>query len=212
MLGTVKQKVFAVSVVALAVGGAGGALAATKLGSPGDDGQAVIDDAAKQLGVQPSALTNALKKALENRVDAAVAAGKITKTQGDAMKARIESGPFPLFGAGRGHGGPGGPGFARGGDLTTAATYLGVAKADLVTQLRAGKSLAAIATDQGKTAAGLVAALKAAAVKKLDAGVAAGKLTSAQEAEILATLTQRLTDFVNRTPQAGPPPGHAWHA
>ena len=81
-----------------------------------------------------------------------------------------------------------------------------------MTQLRAGKSLAAIATDQGKTAAGLVAALKAAAVKKLDAGVAAGKLTSAQEAEILATLTQRLTDFVNRTPQAGPPPGHAWHA
>src|SRR5436305_9747395 len=128
MLGTVKQKVFAVSVVALAVGGAGGALAATKLGSPGDDGQAVIDDAAKQLGVQPSALTNALKKALENRVDAAVAAGKITKAQGDAMKARIEAGAFPLFGPG--HGGPGGPGFARGGDLTTAATYLGVTKAN----------------------------------------------------------------------------------
>src|SRR3954468_8784184 len=209
MLGTVKQKVFAVSVVALAVGGAGGALAATKLGSPGDDGQAVIDDAAKQLGVQPSALTNALKKALENRVDAAVAAGKITKAQGDAMKARINAGAFPLFGVGRGHGGPG---FARGGDLTTAATYLGVSRADVVTQLRAGKSLAAIATDHGKTAAGLVAALKAAAVKKLDAGVAAGKLTSAQEAQILATLTQRLTDFVNRTPQAGPPPGQPAHA
>src|SRR4051794_41860253 len=97
MLGTVKQKLFAVSVVALAVGGAGGALAATKLGSPGDDGQAVIDDAAKQLGVQPSALTNALKKALENRVDAAVAAGKLTKTQGDAMKARIEAGAGSPF-------------------------------------------------------------------------------------------------------------------
>jgi hypothetical protein len=202
MLGTVKRKVSAAVVIALAVGGAGGAIAATKLGSPGADTQAVIDDAAKQLGVQPNALTNALKKALENRVDAAVAAGTITKAQGDTMKARIEANGLPFLGAGRlGHG-PFGPGFVpRGGDLSTAASYLGLSVSEVMKQARSGQSLAQVATAQGKSAAGLVDALKTAAVKKLDAAVAAGKLTSAQRAQVVSTLTQRLTDLVNRTPR-----------
>jgi hypothetical protein len=202
MLGTMKRKISAAVVIALAVGGAGGAIAATKLGSPGADTQAVIDDAAKQLGVQPNALTNALKKALENRVDAAVAAGTITKAQGDAMKARLEANGLPFLGLGRVGRGPFGPGFGpRGGDLPAASSYLGLSAADVMTQLRSGKSLAQVATAQGKTAAGLVEALKTAAVKKLDAAVAAGKMTAAQRAQVVATLTQRLTDLVNRTPR-----------
>ena len=100
------RKLVAVAVAALAVTGGGAAIAASKLGSPKEESQAVINDAAQQLGVQPSALSDALKKALENRVDAAVAAGTITKAQGDEMKSRIESGNFPLF-----FGGGGGPGF-----------------------------------------------------------------------------------------------------
>ena len=39
--------------------------------------------------------------------------------------------------------------------------------------------------------------MKAAAQKELDAAVAAGRLTTAQEQKILAGLTQRLTDLVN---------------
>lgn len=91
----------------LLVGG-GGAFAASKLMSPQQESQAVINDAANRLGVQPSQLTDALKKALEDRVDSAVAAGEITKAQGDAMKKQIESGDLPLFFAGHPHGGPGG--------------------------------------------------------------------------------------------------------
>ena len=71
-----KPKLIAGAVAGLAVAGGGAAFAATQLGSPQQENQAVLNDAAKQLGVQPSALSAALKKALENRVDAAVAAGR----------------------------------------------------------------------------------------------------------------------------------------
>ena len=60
--------------------------------------------------------------------------------------------------------------------------------ADLRTQLEAGKTLAAIATANGKTADGLKAALTTAAKSDLDAAVTAGKLTQAQEDKILAAL------------------------
>src|ERR671933_518355 len=96
MQGSTKRKVAAGAVAALAVAGAGGALAATQLGSPNEDSQAVINDAANQLGVSPTKLSDALKKALENRVDAQVAAGQLTKAQGDALKQRIEAGGGPL--------------------------------------------------------------------------------------------------------------------
>ena len=108
---------------------------------------------------------------------------------------------------GVGHG-PGGPGGRRGGpgggpfDLTAVTDYLGLTAAQLRTQLEAGKSLADVAKAQGKTVAGLEDAIVAAATKKLDAAVAAGKLTAAQEATMLADLKSHVDDMVNRT---GPP-------
>src|SRR5919201_4312048 len=99
-----KLKIVAATLTTLAVAGGGAAFAATKVLSPREESQAVLDDAAKQLGVTPSALSDALKKALENRVDAAVSAGRLTKEQGEELKSRIKSGDFPLFGGpGLGH-------------------------------------------------------------------------------------------------------------
>ena len=87
--------------------------------------------------------------------------------------------------------------------------YLGITAAQLRTQQEAGKSLAAIATAQGKTVSGLEDAIVAAATKKLDADVTAGKLTAAQEATMLADLKSHVDDMVNRTgPPAGGPRGH----
>jgi hypothetical protein len=68
-----KTKIVAGAVAAAAIAGGGAAVGATQLRSPSEESQAVVNDAAAQLGVQPQALSNALKKALENRVDAAVA-------------------------------------------------------------------------------------------------------------------------------------------
>ena len=203
-----KRKLAAGAVAGLAVAGGGGAIAATQLGSPGAESQAVVSDAAKELGVQPSALSHALKKALKNRVDAAVGAGRLTKAEGDAIKARIDSGDFPLF-----FGVPGRPhafghfrhfGFA---DLSVAASFLDLTTAQLDEQLDSGKTLAQIAKEKAKSVDELVNKLYDASKKKLDAAVAAGRLTKDDEQEILSDVKQRITDFVNGV-RLRPDPGH----
>src|SRR5215204_2256673 len=122
-----RWKLVAATVVGVAAVAAGGAIAAGQL-SPTERSKAVVADAAQQLGVKESALTDALKQAYENQIDADVASGAITQAQGEA-------GDFPLvggFGPGMGrHGGHGGRG------LDAAASYLGLTEAELHTQLEA---------------------------------------------------------------------------
>ena len=69
------RKVIAGAAAALAVGGAGAGVAATKMttSSPSEESKAIVNDAAKSLGVEPSKLSAALMKAYEDRIDAAVA-------------------------------------------------------------------------------------------------------------------------------------------
>src|SRR6476659_9530516 len=170
-----RLKILIAATAALAVAGGGAAIAASKSDSPQEESKAIVDDVAKQLGVTPAKLSSALKKALENRVDAAVAAGRLTREQGDALKTRIEAEDYPLvggFGPGLGHrGGPGMHGF---GHLDAAVTYLGTTEAELRAQLAAGKSLADVAKAKGKSVDGLVSALVADEKKELDAAVKAG--------------------------------------
>jgi hypothetical protein len=204
----------AIGVVGLAaLGGGGAAVAASKDSSPSPQAQtsAIAANAAGQLGVSTTALTAAIKKAMVDQIEAQVTAGTITKAQATAMEARLAMADAPLFalggghpggGHGRGFGGPGG-----GMSLDAAATYIGVTAGDLRTQLAAGKTLATIATDNGKTVDGLEAALTAAATKDLDAAVAAGKLTAAQESKILADLPTRLDHEINEAHTGGPGAG-----
>jgi hypothetical protein len=197
---SLKRKVVAGTVAALAVGGAGAGLAATQLrSSPSEESQAIVNDAAKQLGVQPDQLSSALKKAMENQIDAAVAAGQITKAQGDELKQRVESNNFPLFGPlplglGFPHGFFGHRAFP---GLDAAASYLGLTDAQLDAKLDSGKTLAQVAKDQGKSVDGLVAAMKADLKKHLDRAVAAGEITKAQEDQALKDADSRLTNLVN---------------
>lgn len=201
-----KRKVVAGAAAAIAVGGAGAGIAATRIGnSPNAESKAVISDAAKQLGIEPAKLSGALEKALEDRVDAAVAAGHLTKAQGAELKQRLESNGVPLvappFFGGHGHFGDRG---LHG--LDGAATYLGLSEAQLRAQLQSGKTLAQVAKAQGKSVDGLVAALKADLKRHLDEAVSDGRLTQAQENQILANADQRLTQLANGT-FPGPRPG-----
>jgi hypothetical protein len=171
---------------ALAVVGASGAVAADRL-TPKEESKVVVADAAKQLGVDPAKLTDALRKALENRIDEAVKAGWLTEAQGRTMKQRIESGDFPLFG-GAGFAGP--RGFAHRGfrDIDSAAAYLGISEDALRLRLRDGDTLAEVAKEKGKSVDGLVSAIVAGTAKRLDEAVAAGRITKAQRDEIVAGL------------------------
>ena len=205
----VKRKMAAGAVALLAVAGGGAAIAATQF-SPKQESQAVLNDAASQLGVTPTELSAALKSALVKRIDAAVAAGRITKAQGDEMKQRVESGDFPLFGFGSGFG-PG-PGMFEHheifGGLDAAATYLGLTEDELRSELDNGKSLADVAKAHGKTVDGLVRALVTDAKQHLDEAVADGHLTKAEEAQMLSRLEQGIRDMVNGVrPEGVPGPG-----
>ena len=189
-----KQIVVIGAFVAILVIGAGVAVAD---GGITGDQDAFLNDVAKRLNVTPAALKAAVKGASDDRIDAAVAAGKITKAQGDALKARSAQGGLPFFGGGP-HGG-GGFGHHGPGSLDAAAKYLGLTEAELHTQLESGKTLAQIAKDQGKTVDGLKKALTADTKAKLDAAVKAGKLTQAQADDLLARMTDHLDDLVNGT-------------
>src|SRR5438045_3165415 len=182
-----KRTVAAGAAAALAIAGGGAALAATKLTSPKEENQAIVADAAKQLGVEPQALTDALVKAIEKRIDAAVADGRLTQAQANELEQRLQSGGVPLL-PGRpfhefGHGGS-----AHFGGPTAAATYLGLSVDELRTQLQSGKTLADVANAHGKSVSGLVDSLVADAKTHLDQAVASGRLTQAQEDEILGDL------------------------
>lgn len=206
------RKLVVGAVAGLAVVGAGAAVAATQFGNPKEENAAIINDTANRLGIQPSALSDALKASLKARVDAAVTAGKLTKDEGDAIKARIDSGDAPLFFTGppRGQFGPGGPGGPMQGGfrgLDSAATYLGLSVSDLQKALEGGKTLAQVAQDQGKSVDGLIQALVNDAKKHLDDAVSQGRLTQAQENSILDNVKQHITDFVNGKFQGGFGPG-----
>ena len=203
----------AIGVVGLAaLGGSGAAVAAShgSSASPAAQTQTIAADAAGQLGVTTAQLTAAIKQAMTDQIEAQVTAGALTKAQATQLEARLAKADAPLFALG---GGPGGPGGGRhGGDhghggpvsLDAAATYIGISAADLRTQLDAGKTLAAVAVANGKTADGLKSALTAAATKDLDAAVTAGKLTQTQEDTILADLPTRLDHEINEAHTGGP--------
>ena len=89
------------------------------------------------------------------------------------------------------------------GDLTKAASaYLGMDTTTLLTQLRGGKSVADVANGlsaQGKNAQGLIDTLTKTANGKLDAAVAANKLTADQAATLKPKIAAEITTFVNRS-------------
>lgn len=195
------------AVAVLVVGlGAAGAVAASRMLSPSQENKAVIDDAAAQLGVKPQELSDALKQALKNRIDAAVAAGRLTKDQAEMLKQRLDSDEYPLL---FGHGGPGGPGghsfgfehhggFGIGGFgiLGAAAAYLGTTEAELHDALE-NSTLADVAKEKGKSVSGLVKALVATEVKRIDDAVADGRITKAQATELKSKLDERMAALVN---------------
>jgi hypothetical protein len=204
--------------------GAGGAYAAGQSGSgpaiqPGADRaaeqKAFLDDVAKRLNVSRAQLDAAIKGAAEARIDAAVAAGRLTKEQGEAAKKRLAAGvpllaPGPLGGRPGHRGKLGGRGFGLGRGANGAAEYLGLTEAQLREQLRSGKSLADIArATSGKTVEGLKAAIKSGITAALDKAVADGRLTDAQRDRMVAQLDARIDTLVERTPRAGGP-RHRW--
>jgi polyhydroxyalkanoate synthesis regulator phasin len=213
------QKI-AVGVVALlAVSGAGAAVAATQLRSPEEESRAVVNDAARELGVSPERLTNALKTAMKNRIDEAVEDGRLTQEEGNELKRAIDEEDVPMLGPafGKRHFGFGfGPGLEKRhfgphhfGHLGVAAEYLGMTEAALREALEEdGKTLAQVARDRNKSVDGLIDALVAQKRERINEAVEDGDLTRAQANEILEDVRRVTADMVNgRFPRFEGKPG-----
>jgi hypothetical protein len=208
-----KRKLAIATTVLAGAAFAGGAYAAAQ-DSPGNQRQAFLNDAAKRLNVTPQQLSAALTGAFQDQLNAAVKAGKLTQAQANALAQRFKQGgrgPIPglgLFGDPGPFGRPGPAGvlpplggpFRRGrpgGIATAAAKYLGLTDAQLITQLRSGKTLAQVATARGKSVSGLEQAMTAAFKARLDRAVANKRITSAQEQKLLTAVTARIKQEVN---------------
>jgi hypothetical protein len=182
----------------LAGGGVAAALAATGPNGGPPSRQAFVNDVAGRLDVSPGALTSAVRAALDDRIDAAVAAGRLTAAQGAALEQRVARRGGVRTLRGRALDRANLAGAAR-----VVATYLGIGVPTLRSDLASGQTLAQIASSTpGKSTAGLQSALMAAATKRLGRALAAGRITSAQEQRALSALANRLPAVLERNVSA----------
>jgi hypothetical protein len=84
--------------------------------------------------------------------------------------------------------------------MAAAATYLGLSQTQLHTQLQAGKSLADVATAQGKPVSGLKDAILAAITSRINAN---STLTADQKAAMLSQVKSHLDTMVDMTHPSG---------
>jgi hypothetical protein len=156
----------------------------------------LVDQIAAQLGVTPEQLRSAFKATLVARIDAAVAAGKLTPEQGARLKARIAK-AMEL-----------GPGARKQlGDRLAkrlkspgaAATYLGMTRGALWAELRKGQSLAQVARARGKSVDGLVTAMVAPWKARLAKAVENDRLTKQRADALLERITDGIEKLVQRS-------------
>jgi polyhydroxyalkanoate synthesis regulator phasin len=151
--------------------------------------QVFVDKLAGILHLTPAQTQDALKQAQLQTVDQMLADGKITKSQADAMKARINAGQGLGFGFGHHDGFKGNRALMKSlktAELNAAASALHMSPADLQSALRSGKSLSDIETQQKVSDSDVKAAMKNAAKKVLDDAVKAGTITQPQADAILS--------------------------
>jgi hypothetical protein len=129
-----------------------------------------LADVANAQNKSVSDLEAALLANLKSDLDADVTAGRITSDRETQILANAKT-QIAAQVVRKGLAGAPGDHGDRGALEHAAAQYLGLTDAELQTQRQAGKSLAAIATAQGKTVAGLKAALLAQFSSTLDAYV-----------------------------------------
>ncbi|MCP4224754.1 MAG: hypothetical protein GY773_15565 [Actinomycetia bacterium] len=169
-----------------------------------EDGK-TLAEMAEANGVSVDDLTAHIVAQMQERLDEAVADGKIDQETADERLAGAEEraeefvNSEPGSRPGRDGGHRHGPG-PRGGDLDAVAEDLGLSIDELKASLADGQTLAEAAAAQGVEQADLVAALVEEAQAKIDEAVANGRLTEDKAAEVKATLEEKITERVNNEP------------
>ena len=196
--------------VMTAIAGAGALLAGGGAALASHDGdresrcEAAFARIAERRGVSVAELEAQIKAHMLARIDAALAAGRISAEQASKLRQRIaDAEPCQRAGHRRGPGGLGHRGLGHRAlglrhALSSAAEYLGLTKAELRAQLP-GNSLAGLAEKQGKSVEGLKAAILTPAKEKLAKAVAAGRITQARADAALERLEAAVGRLVAKT-------------
>ena len=167
---------------------------------------------AKARGIDVSTVITALTDQVDARIDAAVKAGKLTAAQGAKMKTAAATRIEALVNrAGVGVAGPGGvtgtlrPAAGLAPSLNDAAQALGITRQQLMADLKAGQSIAAIAQARGVDLNTVITALTNGVDSRIDAAVSAGKLTADQGSKLKAAVGARISAFVHSNRPKLPP-------
>jgi hypothetical protein len=177
---------------ALALGGA--AIAGTALAATGDTSPTPAPSRPAYSAPAPAQDEAARAERIKQALAGLVADKTLTQAQADKVASTLAA-----SGIGHGRGRPPGMGPAMRGGLAAAAKALGMSETDLLTALRSGKSLAAVAKEKGVVVQKVVDALVAQAKQRIADAVKNGRLTQAQADQRLADLEQQVTDRVNAT-------------
>jgi hypothetical protein len=158
----------------------------------------VLERIAAKRGVSVEELKAKRSAHALERVDAALAAGRISAERAAEIRARVEAGTAGcgrLLGRVKARLRAGAHRLA----LRAAAEYLGTTAAELAARRRSGQSIAQIAEASGKSVAGLEEALVAAFEDRLERAVG---LTEEQRAKLLARFEERVERFIDAVPEA----------
>lgn len=165
-----------------------GATLADLITANGGDVDAVVAEAVAQLTEQ---------------INTAVSDERLTQEQADQLLANLEAnvtaivnGEMPLS-LGEGFGGREGRGEQRQALMDSITEATGLTAQELLAQLREGKTLAEILTENGADVTAFIDQVIAEAETHLDEAVAAGRLTEEEKAERLEMLRQQLEERIN---------------
>lgn len=177
--------------------------------------EAYLNALAARLGLSVDQLKEAQKQARIDLINQAVAAGRLTQEQADRMIQAIQSGQGPgqpgqmrpgrgqrgQQGPGQGQRGPGMPGPGQ-----AIADFLGMTPDQLRSELQAGKSLAQTAEAKGVSRDALKAKILETHKARLDAAVAAGRMTPEQAQQAEARMSANIDRMLDATPGQRRPP------
>jgi polyhydroxyalkanoate synthesis regulator phasin len=146
-----------------------------------------IADVAAEKGVDKQKVIDALVAAASARID------QMKAQLPQRMAEMVERDGLP-----RHEGRHRGPGRSMVNPLDDAATALGISAQELRTELEAGKSIATIASEKGKSLDEVKAAMIRDAMARIDQAVTDGKLTAEQGAAWKADLSQKIDRIVEQ--------------
>lgn len=151
---------------------------------------------AKERGVSEQTLNAFMVKQMTQRIDAGVKAGKLTADQAEKMKAGMEQRVANMIkGEGRMHMGQKMRHHKF--DNSAVLKLLNIDQATLRAEMKAGKSLVAVAKERGVSEQALKDTIVNQMQQRIDAGVKAGKISADKAKEMKANMEQRVSDMLN---------------